>query len=663
MKFTSEHNQISDTVRKFVANEINPFTKEWEKAGQFPAHELFKKLGDLGLLGIKYPTEFGGMGLDFSYSMVMAEALGDCNVGGVPMAIGVQTDMCTPALARFGSDALRQEFLAPAIAGDMVGCIGVSEAGGGSDVAALKTRAEKDGDDYIINGSKMWITNGMQADWCCLLANTSEGAAHKNKSLIMVPMNSPGITRQKIEKIGMDSSDTAQLFFDNVRVPRRNVIGQEGMGFMLQMLQFQEERLYGAAGCLRSLDNLIDQTINYTRQRHTFGRPILDNQVVHFRLAELRTEVEALARPHLPRRRILRLRQGRHPSGLHGQAQGRTPEPRSGRQLPAVLGRHGFHSRQPDLTVLPRRAADFDRWRRRRNHAGHHLQARGHAARQAGLRRDRIAMTYETLLARRQGPALELTLNRPQSRNAMSLAMVAELQQALAQAEQTVGSDDAVRVIVLRGAAGHFCSGGDLKDMSAARLRAMQGTADGTDPIAEVNARFGHLCAAFARSPLAIIALLEGTVMGGGFGLACVADVAIATETASFRLPETSLGVVPAQIAPFLVERLGYSQAKRLAVTGGRLDAAAALRIGLVHQQVDSGQLQAALDAVLADILACGPGALAATKALMAKARLQAPASLIDEAAAVFSRAAQGTEAMEGMGAFLQKRKPNWVPG
>ena len=294
MKFTSEHNQISDTVRKFVANEINPFTKEWEKAGQFPAHELFKKLGDLGLLGIKYPTEFGGMGLDFSYSMVMAEALGDCNVGGVPMAIGVQTDMCTPALARFGSDALRQEFLAPAIAGNMVGCIGVSEAGGGSDVAALKTRAEKDGDDYIINGSKMWITNGMQADWCCLLANTSDGAAHKNKSLIMVPMNSPGITRQKIEKIGMDSSDTAQLFFDNVRVPRRNVIGQEGMGFMLQMLQFQEERLFAAAGGLKAMEACIDATIEYTRGRKAFGQSILDNQVVHYRLAELQTEVEAL---------------------------------------------------------------------------------------------------------------------------------------------------------------------------------------------------------------------------------------------------------------------------------------------------------------------------------------------------------------------------------
>ena len=294
MKFTAEHEQIADTVRKFVAKEINPHIAQWEAAGQFPAHEVFKKMGDLGLLGIKYPVEYGGMGLDFSYAMVMAEALGECNAGGVPMAIGVQTDMCTPALARFGSDELRREFLAPSIAGDLVGCIGVSEVTGGSDVAALKTVAEKDGDDYIINGSKMWITNGMQADWCCLLANTSEGQAHKNKSLIIVPLNTPGVTRQAIHKIGMHSSDTAQLFFDNVRVPRRHLIGQEGMGFMLQMLQFQEERLYGAAGTLRTLDRLIDQTIDYTRQRQTFGRPILDNQVVHFRLAELRTEVEAL---------------------------------------------------------------------------------------------------------------------------------------------------------------------------------------------------------------------------------------------------------------------------------------------------------------------------------------------------------------------------------
>jgi len=294
MNLTPEHTQLADTVRKFVAREINPHVAEWEAAQQFPAHEVFKKLGDLGLLGLKYPVEYGGMGLDFSYSMVMAEALGDCNCGGVPMAIGVHTDMCTPALARFGSDALRQEFLAPSIAGDLVGCLGVSEAGGGSDVAAIKTTARKDGADYVINGSKMWITNGLQADWCCLLANTSEGSPHKNKSLIIVPMDAPGISKQKIRKIGMDSSDTAQLFFDNVRVPQRNLIGQEGMGFMFQMMQFQEERLWGAASSLRMLDRLIDQTIDYTRQRRAFGKSLLDNQVVHFRLAELRTEVEAL---------------------------------------------------------------------------------------------------------------------------------------------------------------------------------------------------------------------------------------------------------------------------------------------------------------------------------------------------------------------------------
>ena len=294
MKFSPEHRQLEDTVLKFVRSEINPHGAEWEAAGQFPAHALFKKLGDLGLLGLKYPEEFGGAGLDFSYSMVMAEALGEANCGGVPMAIGVHTDMATPALARFGSDDLRTEWLKPTIAGDVVACLGVSEPGGGSDVAALKTTARSDGDDYVIDGSKMWITNGMQADWCCLLANTSDGPAHKNKSLIVVPMNAKGIARQKIHKIGMHSSDTAQIFFDKVRVPKRNLIGQEGLGFTFQMLQFQEERLWGAAGSLRSLDRLIDQTIEYTRERKTFGKSILDNQVVHFRLAELRTEVEAL---------------------------------------------------------------------------------------------------------------------------------------------------------------------------------------------------------------------------------------------------------------------------------------------------------------------------------------------------------------------------------
>jgi citronellyl-CoA dehydrogenase len=294
MEFTDQHRQLDDTVTKFVRNEINPYVEEWERAEGFPIHELFRKLGDLGLLGLKYPEAYGGLELDFSYSMVMAEALGAADCGGVPMAIGVHTDMCTPALARFGSDDLRREFLAPSIAGELVGCLGVSEPGGGSDVAAVRSTARREGGDYVIDGSKMWITNGMEADWCCLLANTSEGSPHRNKSLIIVPMDASGVTRQKIHKIGMHSSDTAQLFFDGVRVPARNLIGQEGMGFTMQMMQFQEERLWGAASSLRGLDHLIDATIEYTRDRKAFGKSILDNQVVHFRLAELRTEVAAL---------------------------------------------------------------------------------------------------------------------------------------------------------------------------------------------------------------------------------------------------------------------------------------------------------------------------------------------------------------------------------
>ncbi|MVA95734.1 acyl-CoA dehydrogenase [Nitratireductor sp. CAU 1489] len=294
MQFTPEHDNLRRTVAKFVDTEINPHVDAWEAAEEFPSHDLFKKLGDLGLLGIKYDPDYGGLGLDFSYSMVMAEELGLCAAGGVPMAIGVHTDMCTPALNRFGSDHVKKTFLAPSIAGDVVGCLGVSEPGGGSDVAAVKTTARVDGDDFVISGTKMWITNGMKADWCCLLANTSDGPPHKNKSLIAVPMDAKGISRQKIRKIGMNSSDTAQLFFDEVRVPRRNLIGQEGMGFTMQMLQFQEERLYSAASSLKGFDRLIDLTIDYAGARTTFGKPVLDNQVVHFRLAELRTEVEAL---------------------------------------------------------------------------------------------------------------------------------------------------------------------------------------------------------------------------------------------------------------------------------------------------------------------------------------------------------------------------------
>jgi citronellyl-CoA dehydrogenase len=295
MLFSDEHELLRKSLRAFIDREIEPHADEWEEARIFPAHELFKKLGNEGFLGLTKPEEFGGAGLDYSYAIVMAEELGRCSSGGVAMAIGVQTDMCTPALARFGSDELKKEWLAPSIAGDLVGCIGVSEVGAGSDVASLKTTARKDGDDYVINGGKMWITNGIQADWMCCLVNTSDDKPHKNKSLVIIPMDTKGVERaRKLHKLGMWSSDTAQIFFDDVRVPQRYRIGPEGAGFMLQMLQFQEERLWGAANCVSAMERAIAETTEYVRERRAFGRSILDNQVVHFRLAELTTEVECL---------------------------------------------------------------------------------------------------------------------------------------------------------------------------------------------------------------------------------------------------------------------------------------------------------------------------------------------------------------------------------
>jgi citronellyl-CoA dehydrogenase len=295
MQFTSEHDQLRASLQKFIKAEVNPHVDAWEKAGIFPAHELFKKMGKLGFLGLCKPEKWGGAGLDYSYSMVMAEELGHINCGGVPMAIGVQTDMATPALARFGSDVVCQEFLAPSIAGDFVACLGVSEVGAGSDVASLKTTARKDGSDYVINGGKMWTTNGTQADWMCLLANTSDGEPHRNKTMMCVPMKSKGVqVSSRLDKMGMHSSDTAQIHFDNVRIPQRYIIGEEGKGFTYQMLQFQEERLWAGARGLIGLERLIEETIEYTRSRVAFGKPILDNQVVHFKLAELATEIELL---------------------------------------------------------------------------------------------------------------------------------------------------------------------------------------------------------------------------------------------------------------------------------------------------------------------------------------------------------------------------------
>ena len=294
LSYTDQHRQIQDSLKKFIEAEINPHVDQWEADGIFPARELFRKMGQLGFLGICKPVEYGGMGLDYSYGIAMAEALAWVRCGGVPMAIGVQTDMATPALARFGSDELKREFLAPSISGERVACLGVSEVGAGSDVASIRTVARRDGADYVIDGGKMWTTSGTQADWMCLLANTSDGAPHRNKTLICVPMDTPGITvARKLRKAGMHSSDTAQIHFDGVRVPQRWRIGEEGMGFSYQMMQFQEERMWAAAGWQKNA-LIIQETIDYLRSREAFGKPLLANQVIQFKLAELQTEVEAI---------------------------------------------------------------------------------------------------------------------------------------------------------------------------------------------------------------------------------------------------------------------------------------------------------------------------------------------------------------------------------
>jgi len=293
--FGLEQREMQKTAQRIIDEDINPFVTQWEEEGMYPAAKVFKKLGDAGLLGVNKPVEYGGMGLDFKYNIALNETLGNIQCGGVPMSIAVQTDMATPALSRFGSHELKKEFLEPSVLGDKVACLGVSEPGGGSDVAAATTTARRVGDDLVINGQKMWITNAFQADWMCLLANTREGNPHRNKSLICLPMDTPGIhLAKKISKMGMHCSDTAVIYFDDVRVPAKNIIGEEGMGFTYQMMQFQEERLAAAAISLTPMVNIINDTITYTRERKAFGAPLLDNQYIHFRIAELLTEVEML---------------------------------------------------------------------------------------------------------------------------------------------------------------------------------------------------------------------------------------------------------------------------------------------------------------------------------------------------------------------------------
>lgn len=293
--FTKAHEQVRGAVRDFVNREINPHVDEWEEKGIIPLHALFKKMGDLGFLGIRYDEKYGGEGLDYWYETVVMEELAHTQCGGVPMAIAVQMCMATPAIDEFGSEYLKQTYLKPALKGDMVSAIAVTEPDAGSDVAAIRTFAKKDGDSYILNGSKTYITNGTQADFLTLLARTSEAPGYHSFSLFVVPTNLPGFkVSKKLDKMGMRSSDTAELYFDDMRIPAENLIGIEGEGFIHQMMQFQHERFAVLPLAYISARDMIDETVEYLKKRIVFGKPLIKKQVLRHRLAEWLSEIECL---------------------------------------------------------------------------------------------------------------------------------------------------------------------------------------------------------------------------------------------------------------------------------------------------------------------------------------------------------------------------------
>lgn len=295
MQFTAEHDAFRKVIRDFVESEINPYCDQWESEGVFPAHDLFPKLAALGAFGLEYDPAYGGQGADPTFTLVLGEELGRADCAGVPLAIAVQVGMSTPALHRFGSEELKQRYLVPAMAGEQVTSIAVSEPDAGSDVAGIRTRAVRDGDEWVITGRKMWITSGTQSDWLCLLARTSDEGGYQGMSMIVVPTDAEGFSvGRKIDKLGNRSSDTAELVFDEVRVPVSHTIGEIGRGFQQQMAQFTDERLIGAYMSVASMRKALDRTKEYLQERDAFGRPLLANQYLQYRLAELYADVDVL---------------------------------------------------------------------------------------------------------------------------------------------------------------------------------------------------------------------------------------------------------------------------------------------------------------------------------------------------------------------------------
>jgi alkylation response protein AidB-like acyl-CoA dehydrogenase len=290
--FTEEHDQLRESIHSFVVKELAPHAEEWEET-TFPS-SVFPRMGELGFLGLSYPEEYGGQGGDYYCNLVLAEEMTHANCGGLAMGVAVHTDMATPPIFLFGTEEQKQDYLVPSIKGEKISCLGISEPDAGSDVAGVKTRAVRDGGEWVISGSKTFITNGHRADYIVLVAKTDPDAGYDGFSLFLVDMDLPGVIREKkLEKLGMHASDTALLAFQDVRVPAEALLGQEGKGFYHIMWELQGERLIGAAGCVAGAQKLFDRTLQYATERNAFGRPIGRFQAIRHKFADMATKIEA----------------------------------------------------------------------------------------------------------------------------------------------------------------------------------------------------------------------------------------------------------------------------------------------------------------------------------------------------------------------------------
>src|SRR5438874_3857523 len=291
--FTPEHEELRAFVRKFVESEFAPHAVEWEEDGDFPDW-TFKRMGELGLLGLRYPPEFGGQGGDWGHAIVLAEELARSGCGGLGMALAVQSEMATPPIAKFGTDEQKERYLGPAIRGEKIASLGISEPNAGSDVANIETVAVRDGDDWVINGRKIFITNGARADFITLVTRTNKAEGYDGFSLFLVDTDTPGFNvSRKLDKLGMRASDTAEIALDDVRVPDSALLGTEGKGFYQIMWELQGERLIGVAGSVAGASLAVERTLEYAKERRAFGRPIGSFQVQRHRFAEMATELEA----------------------------------------------------------------------------------------------------------------------------------------------------------------------------------------------------------------------------------------------------------------------------------------------------------------------------------------------------------------------------------